>query len=176
MTGDRTTGVTYITRSFTPVTETMTRSAYLRRVSNNFFSFGDVTIFAIFYLLTRQLGSKYANVVSSITPWRVGWYRCTITTTLSTATQTVICVVSSETAPRGGSKILATFVYVAGPQLKESAFATSYIPKIIEPVTRAGDFASIKETILPHGTTWCKTRLAWSFKLFSKPMALFVIF
>jgi hypothetical protein len=149
MTGDGTSRNKYITRSFTATTTTMTRSAFLRRGTYDFvqfFSFGDATIFANFNLLTGQLGSKSTNVESSITPWRDGWYRCTMTTPSSTATTIGITLVSSRTAPRTQSNTLATFIYIAGPQLEEGAFATSYIPTTTAAETRARDFASIEES------------------------------
>jgi hypothetical protein len=84
--------------------------------------------------------------MATITPWRDGWYRCTMTTTSSTDIQIGIVVISSETTPRFESNTLATSKYVSGPQLEEDAFATSYIPTTAAAETRAEDFASIEES------------------------------
>ncbi len=88
LTANGQTGPKYITRAFTPPTTMLTRNAFLRRVKNNVAQlspFREIQRrFAIFNLLTGQLGSKSADEVAAITPWRDGWYRFTMTT-ISTA-------------------------------------------------------------------------------------------
>jgi hypothetical protein len=57
-----------------------------------------------------------------------------------------IDIVSSSTAPLNEINTLNTIIYVAGAQMEEGTFATSYIPTTTAPVTRACDFASITGT------------------------------
>jgi hypothetical protein len=66
-----------------------------------------------------------------------------MTTSVSAASAMVVSLVSSATAARAEVNSLTSSIYVAGAQMEEGTFATSYIPTNAAPVTRAGDFASI---------------------------------
>jgi hypothetical protein len=175
-TGDRTSNFKSVARAFTPLT-TRTMSVYLRRNTNNFAqimnSGGDPTIFANFDLLTGVVGSKGAGAMSAtLILWRDGWYRCTLTTTVSAANAMNVLLVSSATAIRAEINTLATFIYTAGAQVEEGTVATSYISTTTAAVTRAGDFASTDETIL--GTTRRRECSVSSSKLLSPPIASLV--
>ncbi len=146
----------YMTRAFTRNTPTMTISAYLRRGTNNLAQFSSFdtqfAMFAILYLLTGQLGCKYANVLSSIIPWCDGWYRCTMTITSSTVIEVLTILVPSEIAPRFNEfNTLSTSMYVAGPHLEKGTFTTSYIPTTIVPVNRSETLRVLRDLILPRG-------------------------
>jgi hypothetical protein len=56
-----------------------------------------------------------------------------------------VFLVYFATYVRGESNTLSTSIYIAGPQMEDGAFATSYIPTGATAVTRARDFASIVE-------------------------------
>jgi hypothetical protein len=57
-----------------------------------------------------------------------------------------IGIVSSTTVGKGVVTTLNTSIYAAGAQMEEGSFATSYIPTINAPATRAGDLASTDVT------------------------------
>jgi hypothetical protein len=48
-------------------------------------------------------------------------------------------MVSSDSAPRSKANTLATTIYIAGPQVEEGEFVTSYIPTTTNVATRAAD-------------------------------------
>jgi len=60
-------------------------------------------------------------------------------------------VVNSAFDARVPSNLLATFIYVAAPQIEEDTFTTSYIPTNTNPVTRTRDFSSITG---PNFSSW----------------------
>ena len=103
--GDGTSGFKSLQRAFTTSSTTQTMSVYLRRNTHNFAQIlttgGDLTTFANFNLLTEVVGSiGSGTMAATMVPWRDGWFRCTLTTSVSAANAMNVSLVSSATAPR----------------------------------------------------------------------------
>jgi hypothetical protein len=146
ITTNGTSGSKFFRRGFVCNATLRTVSVYFRRGTNNSARLcfaGDNTNFANFNLLTGTIGSRSAAVKSTMIPWRDGWYRCTMTFTLSTAVELAICIVSSATSIRAEVNTLNTNIYVAGARIEDGSFPTSYISTTTAVVTRACNFASV---------------------------------
>jgi len=124
-------------------------SVYLRKGTNMFVELlgnDNISSRANFDLETGTTWQIRDVVVSSsIKACSNGWYRCSFVTRSGNP---ITCMwsglVTTANAFRDQSTTLVTTIYVAVPQMDPNAtFATSYIPTIDAPVTRASSFASI---------------------------------
>jgi hypothetical protein len=128
--------------NYSPFTTPFTMSVFMRRGTNNvaqLVTFTYRTIWANYDLLTGQTGNVSANVIARMTPWRDGWFKCTVTASSTTASALVMFIVSSASYIRIETNTLATSIYVAGAQAEAEVSATSYIPTTAAAVTRAAD-------------------------------------
>ena len=98
-----------------------------------------VDVYANFNLESGQVASSNGVISPTITPWgNDGWYRCTMTYSVANMSTFAISIISSDTSIKGVTNTLATNIYVAGVQIEEGSFATSYTPTT-NIVTRAAD-------------------------------------
>jgi hypothetical protein len=85
-----------------------------------------------------------------------------------------VFLVSSATSVRGESNTLSTSIFIAGPQMEDGTFATSYIPTRATTLTRAGDFASTDVNNFRYNPA--EGTPVSSFNLFSPPIASLATF
>jgi hypothetical protein len=88
-----------------------------------------------------------------------GWYRCSISTTVSARGCTIALATDAGTAIRVGDGTSGAFVY--GAQLEAGAFATSYIPTIASTVTRSADVATITGSLFSQWYNQSEGTIIW---------------
>jgi hypothetical protein len=105
---------------------------------------------AIFNVSTGVVNSvtasgTYSNASATISLQNNGWYRCTLTVT----TDTGVAVSLNANLYNGSDSytgVTGNGLYIWGAQLEAAAFATSYIPTTLLPLTRNADVATITGT------------------------------
>ena len=127
---------------------TYTLTAYLKyKTARWVWLLGETTTdaFAVFDVLNGAVGDASSGITRSITPVGNGWYRCTATFLVgsATATQQVGIGLSDTNTVSNPPATAGIDAYIWGIQLETGAFATSYIPTIASTVTRSADVATI---------------------------------
>lgn len=127
---------------------------YLRiMIATSGFSSGS-RVYATFDLQTGTStinGITTSNIAASTQAFPNGWYRCTVTATITAGTTPAVGLFLSNVS--GSSSTLPSYtgdgtsgVYVWGGDLEEALFATSYIPTTATTLTRNADVATMTGT------------------------------
>jgi hypothetical protein len=144
-----TTGGHFVTQSLTVTAAVHTYSVYLKAAGYNWavVYLTGPNVGTFFNLSNGTIGSSFvgAPTSSSITHVGNGWYRCSITATLTTSSGLRVYSTNVDgNASIVGDNFSGLFVW--GAQLEAGSFATSYIPTTTAAATRAADAASMTGT------------------------------
>jgi len=101
---------------------------------------GGETRRSFFDVANGTVTSNYNSAVGSITSVGSGWYRCSVTVTMASASSsTWIYISNSSSSISGYTGDGTSGLYVWGAQLETGSVATSYIATTSAQVTRAAD-------------------------------------
>lgn len=102
--------------------------------------YSGVSYVAYFNLNTGTIGTITGNATASITSFNNGWYRCTITGTMTAEIggYGIYSANANNSNNYSGTNGLAS-LYLYGRQIEAGSYATSYIPTTTAAVTRNGD-------------------------------------
>jgi hypothetical protein len=106
-----------------------------------------------FNLGTGAVATNAAGNTASIVSIGNGWYRCSVTRTVSAGSSAFEVVVSDADNTISFTGNGTSGVYAFGAQLEAGAFATSYIPTAASAVARSADSADIGPTL----SSWLNT-------------------
>lgn len=122
---------------------------------------------ASFNLSTGVTGTVQSGVVASITSVGNGWYKCSISATLTSTGQLPDILIETSDVVYTYTGNGFSGIYIWGAQLEAGAFATSYIPTVASQVTRSADAASMTGTNFSswynqaEGTLYAEGVLSW---------------
>jgi hypothetical protein len=131
-------------QSFTATAAAWTHSVYAKAGTASWVGFGFVSSAtadgAFFNLSNGTIGTVASGTTATINSDGSGWYRITVTRTLSAgASQHTLEVHTADNQAYNFNAAGTETVYFFGSQTEPGSFATSYIPTATASVTRAAD-------------------------------------
>jgi len=134
-----------VSQNFTFAATPYTLSVYAKPAGYDFVTLGWAGAGVFFNVANGTLGIVPGGYTATITPVGNGWYRCTATVTPTAGASTF------RMYPASANGNISTFdgssgVYIWGAQLEAGAFATSYVPTTLLPLTRNADVATMTGT------------------------------
>ena len=125
---------------------------------------GTSNFYRLFNLNTGALGTTTDGVsTSTITAYPNGWYRCTLTGTVTNVTQTARVWVSNSDSIAAYTGTANSGIYAWGAQVELGSFASTYIPTTTASVVRNADvltYPSAGNASATVGTAYCEASVA----------------